>query len=203
MRFYAERPMRLARQLLADVLVIAWVALCFATARSAYEVTLRLQGPGKGLAQAGTDMQAAFTDAAATAGRVPFIGEDLARALGAGVQAGASLVATGQDQIDALETTARGTAVAVVLVGAVPVLVVWLWLRIRYARAARSAIVIRRDDTDLLALRALTHLPARQLLGAASDPAAAWRQGDRGAIHRMAELELRSLGLWAPSEPPD
>ena len=73
----------------------------------------------------------------------------------------------------------------------------------RCARAARSAITVRRDDTDLLALRALTHLPVRQLTTAAPDPATAWRQGDRGTIHRLAELELRSLGLWAPSVPPD
>jgi hypothetical protein len=203
MRFYAERPLRLARQLLADVLVVAWLALCTAVARAAYEVVLRLQAPGQGLAQAGSQMQTAFDDAAETAGRVPLIGDDLARALGSGSQAGASLVASGQQQIETIETMAAGTAASVVLVGALPVLLLWLWIRIRYARAARSAIIVRRDDTDLLALRALTHLPVRQLLTAAPDPATAWRQGDRGSIHRLAELELRSLGLWAPSVPPD
>ena len=54
MRFYAERPLRLARQLLADVLVVAWLALCTAVARAAYEVVLRLQAPGQGLALAGS-----------------------------------------------------------------------------------------------------------------------------------------------------
>jgi len=203
MRFYAERPLRLARQLLADVLVVAWVVLCIAVARESYETTLRLQAPGEEMAQAGVQMQMAFDDAADTAGRIPLIGEDLARALGAGSQAGASLTATGQEQIAALESVARGTAASVVLVGAGPVLLLWLWLRISYARAARSAVIIRRSDTDLLALRALTHVSVRQLTGAAPDPATAWRQGDRGAIHRLAELELRSLGLWAPSQPPD
>ena len=99
MRFYAERPLRLARQLLADVLVVAWVVLCIAVARESYETTLRLQAPGQEMAQAGVQMQMAFDDAADTAGRIPLIGEDLARALGAGSQAGASLTATGQEQI--------------------------------------------------------------------------------------------------------
>lgn len=203
MRFYAERPARMARQLLADALVVAWVALCVLVARASRDVVLMLQGPGKEMANAGTQMQTAFDDAARTAGRIPLIGDDLARAFGAGSDAGRSLIATGQEQIDTLATMAAGTAAAVVLVGAGPVVAVWLWLRIRYARAARSAMIIRRDDTDLLALRALTHLPVRQLTSAAPDPATAWRSGDRGAIHRLAELELRSLGLWAPSMPPD
>ena len=64
MRFYAERPTRLARQLLADVLVVAWVVLCIAVARESYETTLRLQSPGKEMAEAGVQMQTAFDDAA-------------------------------------------------------------------------------------------------------------------------------------------
>ena len=32
MRFYAERPFRLLREVLADLLVVAWVVLCVAIA---------------------------------------------------------------------------------------------------------------------------------------------------------------------------
>jgi hypothetical protein len=204
MRFYAERPLRLARQLLADALVVGWVALCVAVARASREVVLNLQAPGQGMVRAGDQMQQAFDDAAATASRVPLIGDDLARALEAGSQAGASLTASGQEQVATIQAMADGTAVSVVLVGALPVVLVWLLVRIRYARVARSAVIIRQHNSDLLALRALTHLPARQLLGTAPDPVTAWRIGDRDAVHRLADLELRSLGLWSPSErPPD
>ncbi len=203
MRFYAERPGRLARQILSDVLVLAWVALCVQVARASYNVVLRLQDPGLGLVRAGDQMRTAFDEAAATAGRIPLIGDTLASALGSGSEAGASLAASGQGQVETIATMAAGTAASVVLVGAAPVVFVWLLFRIRYARRARSAVIIRRDDTDLLALRALAHLPVRQLLTAAPDPAAAWRHGDRATVHRLAELELRSLGLWAPSVPPD
>lgn len=203
MRFYAERPSRLARQVLADALVLAWVAWCVLAARAAHDMVLRLQGPGQEIARTGADMQVAFDDAARTASRVPLIGNDLARAFESGSAAARSLIATGQEQIDTLSTMATSTAVTVLVAGAVPVIALWLWLRIRYARSARSAIEVRDLDTDLLALRALTHLPVRQLVHASPDPASAWRQGDRAAIHRLAELELRSLGLWAPSQPPD
>ena len=56
MRFYAERPGRLARQILSDVLVLAWVALCVQVARASYNVVLQLQDPGLGLVRAGNQM---------------------------------------------------------------------------------------------------------------------------------------------------
>src|SRR5580765_4013331 len=139
MRWYAERPGRVARQVVADLCVIGWVVLCVKVAQLAHGVVLVLQDPGVGLTRAGNQMQVAFADAARTAGRVPLIGADLARALGAGVDAGVSLTTTGQQQAGAIQQMANGTAVSVVLVGAVPVVLVWLWLRLRYARAAGNA----------------------------------------------------------------
>jgi hypothetical protein len=213
MRFYAERPVRLALQVLTDVLVVAWVVLCVLVARASHAVVLRLGDPGVGMARAGESMRTAFDDAASTASNIPLIGEDLARALLSGSDAGNTLVNTGEQQVETIQTMATGTATSVVLVGALPVVLVWLLFRIRYARRASSAVLIRQTDTDLLALRALTHLPVRQLLAATAardpaagpplDPASAWRAGDRLTMYRLAELELRSLGLWAPSRPPD
>ena len=78
---------------------------------------------------------------------------------------------------------------------------VWVLVRLRYARRARSAVVIRQHGIDLLALRALAHQPAGKLLAASGDPAAAWRFGDPGTLYRLAVLELRSLGLGPPPYP--
>ena len=106
-------------------------------ARAAYEVDrCGCRNPGQELARAGAEMQTAFDDAARTAGRVPLIGDDLARALGAGSQAGrvAGRLA-GRQQIDTIETMAAAPRRRSSLVGAVPVLLVWLWVRLRYARA--------------------------------------------------------------------
>ncbi|WP_232661657.1 hypothetical protein [Pseudonocardia sp. TRM90224] len=203
MRFYAERPLRLLRQLIADAVVIAWMYLCVQVAFTAQEVILRLQAPAQALADAGGSIRGAFDDAARTASGVPFVGEDLARALGTGTNAGDSLASAGREQVETIAAVALGTTIGIIVLGALPVLLVWLPLRMRYARAARSAAAVRGVDTDLLALRAMTRLPVRKLLAVSSDPAAAWRRDERAVVHKLAELELKSLGMRAPRTPPD
>lgn len=203
MRFYAERPARAALQLVSDVLAVAWVLLCVQVALQAQDVLLRLQAPAHALAGAGDAFRGAFDDAAGTATRIPFVGEDLARALGGGIGAGESLAEAGRAQAEAIAAVALGTAIGIVVIGALPVLLGWLPLRLRYARAARSAVAVRAVDTDLLALRAMARRPVRRLLAVSADPAAAWRRDDREVVHRLAALELRSLGLRVPRTPPD
>jgi hypothetical protein len=203
MRFYAERPTRAALQLLADLLAIGWLVLWVLVAGAARDLILGLQGPGRTLVGAGDAMRGAFDDAARTAQQVPLVGDDLARALGTGTGAGESLAAAGREQVETGATVASGTAIGIVLLASVPVLLVWLPLRVRYARAARSAIAVRSIDSDLLALRAMARLPVRRLLTVSPDPAAAWRRDDRSVVHDLAALELRSLGLRTPARPPD
>ena len=105
--------------------------------------------------------------------------------------------------MEAIATFALGTGIAIVVLGALPVLLMWLPLRLRYARLARSAVTARAVDTDLLALRAIARRPVRKLLRVSPDPAAAWRRDDRDVVRDLAALELRSLGLRAPRTPPD
>jgi hypothetical protein len=198
MRFYAERPGRLALQVLADLLVVGWVVLVVDIALAAREVLLRLQGPAEALVDAGGAIRATFDGAARTAGELPLIGDALATALGGGTAAGERLAAAGQQQIDAVAAVALGNAVGIVVLGAVPVVLVWAALRVRYARTAGSAVAARDRDIDLLALRALARRPTRRLLDVAAFPAAAWRSGDREAVARLAALELGSLGLRNP-----
>jgi hypothetical protein len=195
MRPYAERPVRAASQFLADVLVVLWVVLVVNVALAAKALVNGLQGPAMTLADAGDAVRGAFTDAADIARGVPFVGEDLARALGTGTGAGESLATAGREQVAAVATAATGTAVGIVVLGAVPVVLLWLTLRIRWMIAARSARAARAVDTDLLALRALTRAPVRKLLAVSPDPAAAWRRDDRHVTHELAALELAALGL--------
>jgi hypothetical protein len=203
MRIYAERPGRAGLQLLADLLAAGWIWLTIGTARAVHDFVLGMQQPARTLAGAGESIRGAFDNAARTASNVPFVGDDLARALGAGTGAGDSLVNAGREQMEAIARVAYGTTVATVLLGAMPLLLMWLPLRVRYARLARSAVTARAVDSDLLALRAMTRRPVRSLLRIAPDPAASWRRDDRAVVHRLAALELRSLGLRAPRTPPD
>jgi hypothetical protein len=195
MRIYAERPGRVLLQLLADAGALAWVYFVVQFARAARDVVLQLHGPARRLVGAGDAIRGAFDSAAATAAGVPFVGDDLARALGTGSTAGDSLSSSGRE-IAATATTA-GTAVlaAVVLLGVVPVVAVWLTLRVRWVRAASSARTARAADPDLLALQALTRRPTRLLLAVTSEPGAAWRGGDPEAVAALAAVELDALGL--------
>jgi hypothetical protein len=195
MRFYAERPLRVARQLLADVLVIAWVYLVVTFAQAAHGLVDQLKGPAGALTSAGQTVRDTFAGAARTASGIPIVGGDLAKALTVGTGAGDSLAASGQRQAQLIDTVGLWVAVAIVAFAAVPLVLLWLFVRLRYARTAGSAVVARARDVDLLALRALAHQPTRQLLRVSSDPAAAWRRDDAGVVRELAALELRTLGL--------
>lgn len=198
MRFYAERPLRVARQLLADVLVVVWVYLVVKFAQAARALINQLHGPADALTSAGENVRDAFAGAARTASGIPIVGDDLARALGVGTGAGDSLAASGERQTQLIDTVGMWTAVAIVAFAAVPVVLLWLSVRLRYARTAASAVDARARDMDLLALRALAHQPTRDLLRVSDDPAAAWRRDDGDVVRELARLELRALGLRSP-----
>ncbi|MBV9060493.1 MAG: hypothetical protein JOZ09_15255 [Pseudonocardiales bacterium] len=203
MRIYAEQRGRAARQVLADLLVVIWVVLVVEVARAAFTLIVRLQGPGEGLKGAGAVIHDAFQNAARSAVKAPIIGDGLARAFNSGARAGDSLASSGRALSETISTLAVGTAVAIVLLGALPPVLVWLTLRIRWITAARSALAVRAIDVDLLALRALTRRPMQQLVNICPDPAAAWRRDDRAALRKLAALELRTLGLREPSQNSD
>lgn len=195
MRFYAERPGRVTLQVVADLLIVAWVGGWTWLALEVREQVLRLQSAGERLIEAGGDVSGTFTRAAGVAGRVPLVGDDLAGTLGHGSRAGQAITAAGWSQVEAVAQLAWGVAVLIVVLAVVPVLTVWLAARVRYARAAAAAVAVRGSDPDVLALRALVGLPSRRLLRVSAEPARAWRTGDAEVVHRLAALQLAKLGL--------
>lgn len=195
MKFYAERPARRIAQLMTDLVALGWLVAGSWLAWWAFEQLMRLRVPGEQLAQTGHDISGVFADGARAAGRAPLIGDELAGALGPGIDAGAALTRAGRTQAEAVATLAGGAAALVGLAMLVPLLLVWLPVRWRYARAAGAAAAARISDTDLLALRALVHLPPRRLLTVSEQPAASWRSRDPLVCRRLADLELARLGL--------
>ncbi|MEJ2890146.1 hypothetical protein [Actinomycetospora aeridis] len=201
---YAERPRRRTRQFLADVAVLVWVAVVVSLALLLHDAVLTLQEPGRQLGAAGTRVRDTFAGAADTASGVPFVGDDLARALSGGTDAGQSIVAAGDQEIAAIEALASGLSWTAALLAIVPVVAVWLWLRLRWMIAARAVLALRDGlrgrvgDADLLALRALVQASPRRL-ARVPDAAAGWRRGDPHVLSRLAELELARLGLRAPT----
>jgi hypothetical protein len=141
-------------------------------------------------------------DALPSAAKTPVIGGGSASAFDTGARGGDSLTSSGQALSDTV-SLAVGAAGAIVVLGMLPLVLVWLTRRIRRITAARSAMADRATDIDLLALRALTRRPIQRLLNICPDPAAAWRRDDRATLHRLAALELRTLGLRQPNQTPD
>jgi hypothetical protein len=198
MKPYAERIPRLGAQLLADAAAVGWAYLVVRFATMSRDLVLKLQTPANGLTDAGTAVSNVFASAAGSAERVPFVGGQLANALRGGQAAGVSLADVGRHQYETIASVGSGSALVLVLVGAMPLLLGWLPLRVHYARIAREAADCRKRDVSLLALRALTHVRARALRNVSDDPAAAWRRDDAEVVGALATLELRRLGLRAP-----
>ncbi|GAA3432987.1 hypothetical protein [Kutzneria kofuensis] len=197
MKWYADRPGRFLRQVLADVVALGWIGGWIWLGVQVHDTVRRLRAPGDGLVNAGSGLRDTFRDAAASAGKVPFVGGQLADALGAGTNAGATLVNAGNGEIDTAESLAFWVPFALVIGPVLVALAIWLPLRIRYARSAGAVRRLGRLDggEDLLALRALTRLPLRSLAQVSDDPAGDWRKGRRKVIGELAALEQNALGL--------
>ena len=197
MKWYADRPSRFLRQVLADVLALVWIGGWIWLAVQVHDTVQRLRGPGDGLVNAGSGLRDTFRDAAASAGKVPFVGGELANTLGSGVQAGSTLVNAGNGEIDTAQSLAFWLPVALALAPVLIVLVIWLPLRIHYARSAGAVRRLGRmkGGDDLLALRALTRMSPRTLARFGDDPVDDWRRGRRKVIDELAAVEQNSLGL--------
>ncbi|CCH33855.1 hypothetical protein ABZ816_08525 [Actinosynnema sp. NPDC047251] len=198
MKWYADRPGRLWRQLTADLFAAAWVWFWVSAALVARDTVLALRAPGDQMTRAGGGLHDTFTDAAAKAREVPLVGGKLGEALDKGRDAGATLVDAGRSQIEAVETTALWLTIALIAVPVAFLLVTWLPLRVRYAR--KAAATARLRDTrrfDLLALQALTTLPLRELARFEDDPADGWRRRDVAVVEALAARQLAVCGLRA------
>jgi hypothetical protein len=196
-KWYADRPGRFLRQVLADVVALLWIGGWIWLGVQVYDTVRRLRDPGDNLVGAGSGLRDTFRDAAASAGKVPFVGEQLANALGAGTHAGSTLVDAGNGEINIAESLAFWVPMGLVLAPVLFALLLWLSLRIRYARSASAVRQIGQLDggDDLLALRALTRLSPRTLARVSDDPAGDWRKGRRRVIGELAAMEQNSLGL--------
>ena len=196
MKWYADRPVRLTRQLIADLLAAGWVAFWIWVATTAHDWVLELRAPGDGLVNAGGDIRDVFTNAANKARGVPLVGDDLSGALGSGTKAGETLIGAGNTQISVVQDTAFWLATALIVIPVLFLLITWLPLRLRYAFKAANAAKLK-DKPDLLALRALTSLKPKELSKFPSDPAVGWRTGDTDTIDELARRQLAALGVRA------
>jgi hypothetical protein len=196
-RLYADLPTRAARQVLTDLFAIVWVYAWVRISMWVYDLVEKLAVPGRKLQGAGSGLADNLAGAGKQVGRIPAVGDDIAKPFDRAADAARSLADAGQQQQEIVHQLAI-IVVAVVL--ALPLSLVlfgWLPLRIRWMRRAGAADAVKRAEggEDLLALRALATQPLRRLTTLDPDIAQAWRRDDPAAVSALAALELRRLGL--------
>ncbi|NUT36818.1 MAG: hypothetical protein HOV79_27500 [Hamadaea sp.] len=196
-KIYAEKPFRFTRQLLADLFVAAWIWLWIWLGTTLYDLIMKLAAPGRKIEDAGSGLADNLADAQSKADGIPLVGDRLGTPFGKAAEAARSLAEAGQDQQDVVHQVALALGWSIGLLPILFMLMLWLPLRVRWVRAASAASRLRRrpGGVELLALRALTNAPLRRLATLPDDTAERWREGDRGIMDGLAELELRRLGL--------
>ncbi|GAA5162772.1 hypothetical protein [Ornithinimicrobium tianjinense] len=199
MRWYADAPARRTRQVVADLLVLAWVVLWVLVGRWVFALVMTLAAPAEPLRDAGTSLRDRMDEVAAHVTEIPLVGDQLDAPFSGMSGVGADLVTAG----DRLESSVRTVAWVVSLLSAgtpvLMVLLVWGLARVSWARrAARLGQGTGDPETvELLALRALVRQDPRRLQKTFPDPLAAFRSGDPESLRCLADLELAEVGLRA------
>jgi hypothetical protein len=200
MKLYADRPVRRMRQVLGDVLLLLWIAVWIKVAQVVRDTTLLLAKPGQQIADAGHGLASKLHDAGAAVGGLPVVGGRARAPFDGATAAAQQIAAAGSSQVDAVHQLAFWLGLSVAAIPILVVLVVYVPLRLRFARAATAGrrFIDTAEDLDLFALRAMAAQPMHRLAKVSDDPAGAWRRGDPEVVRELALLELRDAGLTPP-----
>jgi hypothetical protein len=201
-KFYSEVQPARARELFADLLTWAWVALWTVVGFRVHEVISGLAEAGRVLKGGGLSIESAGAQLGDALAGLPLVGggiDDLTTRTFA--TAGEPFQYVGGELESLLILIARLLAILVVAVMLVPWLsryLPWRAERLATVRAAHRAI--RRAPSDVsaaamqrtLAARALYRLPYDELLEHTSDPFGDFASG---RYDRLVRAELASVGL--------
>jgi hypothetical protein len=193
-KFYAERPSRLAAQVCGDLLLAGWMAGWLWLGLRLHDEIEALARPTRRVGEASTGLANALTGTSDQVRNLQLVGDVLAAPFDA-IIAGARELATASTTSQ--ESLARLADLAVPLTALFPVLfalTLWLALRGRWIRRATAVTRLRRtgEGEGLLAAQALTSARIDQLAGFDLDdnPLA-----DPVSRRRLAMFALRQLGL--------
>lgn len=203
MRLYADTPLRRTRQLVADLLILCWLAASVVVGTSVGVVVWRIADR---IATTGRQTDTAARQLRSSADSVsglPLVGSGIAdplRSLGNSLSA----VGTGLTG-DTASLHRAGVLYAIaltLLASAVPVLA-WCLTRGRWVRRA-SAVrgPLSEDDLEALAYQAAARTGLRTLRRLPPGTVLAWSAGNPRARRALATLQLRALGLQAPDPLP-
>jgi hypothetical protein len=204
MRLYADRPDHRARQLGADLGLLAWAVVWVLVARLVHGAVLVLAEPGRAVADLGRSISDTMGSAAGAANRVPVVGDGLSKPFSALGNAGGSVTGAGEGASAAVHTLATVLAAVLVVLPVGWLLLRWLRWRMGWLREATAADRLLLSgaagtgNLELLAARAMATAPLAQLARLPAGTGAGWRAGDPAALRALAGLELERLGLRMP-----
>jgi len=199
MRLYAETASLRARQVVTDLLVVAWATTWVLAGLTLKRLLDKLAGPGRTLRDAGSELAGSAGSIQDRVGRIPVVGDELRAPFGRVGDVGRTLVRAGETQQQVVHDLALWLGLVVAVLPVALVLLWWGPRRWRWVTEASAASRVRAgvSDLELFALRAVANRPLRELRRVSADPAADLAAGDYEAL---AALELRALGLRA--DPP-
>lgn len=202
MPLYARTSGRRSRQIASDVCVIAWVVVWWLVSRRVEAAIDAVAEPARRTVEAVSRLRGDFVAAADSAGAMPVAGPDLRRPFDSAATSMDQVVRAGQDQVTSIEQLAFVGGLLVLALPVFLVLALWLPARLRFVRTTRAmwGLVGGRADLELLALRALSTQPLRQLGQISPDPVGDYRAGKWPVVVALADLELGAIGM---SVPPD
>ena len=200
MKLYADTGSRFARQVLADVLVVAWVLVWVWIGNVVHDGTLELAGPGLQLDESATSLAESMTEAGDVLGGVPVVGGAASAPFDKASGASESLAEAGRAEVRAVERLAFWLGLSIALIPILVVLAFYAPGRLRFVREAGAGqrFVDADADLELFALRAMVNQPMHVLGRVSEDPVGAWQRGDRDVVRALASVELRSVGLRPP-----
>ncbi|MFZ2502318.1 MAG: hypothetical protein WAW88_06585 [Nocardioides sp.] len=197
MILYADLPGRRVRQIVADLLFIAWVVLWVRLGLRLHDVALALAAPGRMTESSANRLGDQLSAAGGKVAEVPLVGDEVAVPFDKAAGAAESLAAAGRAQVEAVSAFAWWMGVLVAVIPILLVALFYLPARWRFVRAATAGrrFVDAAEDLDLFALRAMARQPLHVLARISDDPAGAWRRRDPEVVRQLADLELSASGL--------
>ena len=144
MKIYADRYPTAVRQVLTDLLVVAWVYVWIRAAMWLHDLVEKLAVPGSKLEGAGSGLADNLADAGGKVGRVPIVGDELTAPFDKAADAARALAEAGRDQQDLVGNLAAGARRDHAGLPDRPGAAGWLPLRVRWIRRASAAASLRR-----------------------------------------------------------
>lgn len=201
MRIYADQPGHRVRQIVVDVLGVAWCVLAVLAGRAIYELIDTLSGPGRLLEDAGSGLSENLAGAGDGLSDVPLVGGAISAPFEGASGAADGVAGAGRAVQDFVSTMA--VVAGVMTAGFFILLAVLFWVipRLIWVRRAAAARMVLSDPDglELLALRALATRRLSRLARIGDGLLPAWRRGDPDVVQALAELEMSRLGIHVPS----